>query len=192
MPEDERTHEETPVVAPATTTAAVDVGPSAGGLSARIFLTLVGTAGIIVGTFLRWFNFPGQGLFEGTPEGAGVPGSAGIEWNWSVLYSTDDPFDASFFTSIGFIAIVLGLLAVLGLALRTGWLTRLAGALAIVIVILYAISLYRVPAEDADGGFGIAQIGIGAWLVALGGLIVLIAGFLGSRRVVSATVPAAP
>lgn len=170
--------------APATTTAAVDVGPSAGGLSGRIILTLLGAAAMIVGAFLDWFSFPDA---EGIPAGVELPGTAGIEWNWSVLYSTNDPFDASFFTSIGFVSIVLGLLALLGLALRTGWLTRLAGVLAIVIVVLYAITLYRVTEDQ----LGVAEIGLGAWVVAAGGLIVLIGGFLGSRRVVTANVPAA-
>jgi hypothetical protein len=192
MPDDEHTHDEAPAPppAPATTTAAVDVGPTAGGLSARIILTLVGAAAMIVGAFLDWFAFPENIV----PPGADVPGTAGIEWNWSILYSTEtDPFDASFFTSVGFIAIVLGLLALLGLALRTGWLTRLAGVLGIVVVILYAITLYRVPEDQSvPGGFSISQIGLGAWIVVAGGLIVLVAGFLGSRRVVSATVPAAP
>lgn len=174
--------------APPTTTAAVDVGPSAGGLSARIVLTLLGAAGMILGAFLNWFNFG-----DAVPPGVDVPGTAGIEWNWSILYSTEDPFDASFFSSIGFVVIVLGLVALLGLALRTGWLTRLAGVLAIVVVVLYAITLYRVPAEEAGPeGLSIAEIGIGAWIVAAGGLVVLIAGFLGSRRVVSANVPASP
>ena len=179
----------TPTAPPphATTTAAVDVGPSAGGLSARIILTLVGVAAVIGGAFLNWFNFPG-----GIPAGVEAPGTNGIEWNWSVLYSTEDPFGASFFSSIGFVAIVLGLLALLGLALRTGWLTRLAGVLAIVVVILYVITLYRVPAADAGPeGFTISQVGLGAWVVAAGGLVVLIAGFLGSRRVIAANVPAA-
>jgi len=207
MPQDEHTHEgsaphdhddttpghdhdaPTSPAAPATTTAAVDVGPSAGGLSARIVLTLLGAAGMIGGAFLNWFNLPS----ENVPEGVEVPGAAGIEWNWSVLYKTDSPFDASFFASVGFVAIVLGLLALVGLALRTGWLTRLAGVLSIVVVIMYAITLYRVPeADTGPEGFSLAQIGIGAWVVAAGGLVVLIAGFLGSRRVVSAQVPAAP
>ncbi len=164
-------------------TAAVDVGPSAGGLSARIILTLLGVAGMIAGSFLNWFNIGS----EDVPPGVELPGTAGIEWNWSVLYSTEDPFDASFFSSIGFVVIVLALLAIVGLALRTGWLTRLAGALAIVAVILYAITLYRVPEQELS----ISEIGLGAWLVAAGGLVVVIAGFLGSRRVVSANVPAA-
>lgn len=181
-------HSHDAAAAPATTTAAVDVGPTAGGLSARIVLTLVGAGAMILGAFLSWFNFPGD-----IPAGVEIPGAAGIEWNWSILYSTDDPFGAGFFSSIGFVAIVLGLLAVVGMALRTGWLTRLAGALAIVVVVLYAITLYRVPPEEAGPGCcGLGEIGIGAWVVAAGGLVVLIAGFLGSRRVISAQVPAAP
>ncbi|MGH2691169.1 MAG: hypothetical protein ACRDHM_01560 [Actinomycetota bacterium] len=174
-----------PAPPPPTTTAAVDVGPTAGGLSARIVLTLLGAAGMVVGAFLNWFNVPNS---EDIPAGVDL-GTPGIEWGWSVLYSTEtDPFGASFFESIGFVAIVLGLVAVLGLALRTGWLTRLAGVLAIVVVVLYAITLYRVPDQDLS----IGQIGLGAWAVAAGGLVVLIAGFLGSQRVVSANVPAAP
>ncbi len=170
-----------PVATAATTTAAVDVGPSAGGLSLRILLTLLGAALMILGAFLGWFNF------GDVPPGADLPGGAGTELSWSLLYSTDDPFGASFFASVGFVAIILGLLALLGLALSTGWLTRLAGVLGIVVIVAYAITLYRV----ADADLSISEIGIGAWMVAGGGLVVLIAGFLGSRRIVSATVPAA-
>jgi hypothetical protein len=170
-----------PAAPPATTTAAVDVGPSAGGLSVRILLTLLGAAAMIGGAFLDWFSF------GAVPEGVDA-GASGTEMSVSILWSTDDPFGASFFASIGFVAIVLGLLAILGLALRTGWLTRLAGALAIIVVILYAITLYRVP--DAD--LSISEFGLGVWLVLAGGLLVLIGGFLGTRRIVNTTVPAAP
>jgi hypothetical protein len=171
------------VVPTATTTAPVDVGPSAGGLSMRIILTLLGAALMIGGAFLGWFNF------GDVPEGAQVPGAAGIELSWKVFYDAgvENPFDSSFFTSAGFISIILGLLALLGLALSTGWLTRLAGALALVAIVAYAITLYRVEGADLN----IGELGLGAWLVALGGLIVLIAGFLGARRVVTAQVPAA-
>jgi hypothetical protein len=162
------------------------VGPSAGGLSVRIILTVLGAALMIVGAFLSWFNF------GDVPAGAELPGGAGTELNWSLFYSTEDPFGTpddpqAFFTSAGFVTIVLGLLALLGLALKTGWLTRLAGALGIVAIVAYAITLYRV----ADADLSISEIGMGAWLVLAGGLIVLIGGFLGSRRIVSATVPAA-
>lgn len=166
-----------PVAPAATTTAPVDVGPSAGGLSARIILTLLGAAAIIGGAFLEWFA---------ADLGPGVE-TSGTSLSWSVFYSTEDPSDPSFFTSAGFVVIILGLLALLGLALSTGWLTRLAGALAIVAVVAYAITLYRVE----DAGLSISEVGLGAWLTLTGGLIVLIAGFLGSRRVVTATVPPA-
>jgi len=167
----------------ATTTAPVDVGPSAGGLSMRIILTLLGAALMIGGAFLGWFNF------GDVPAGAPVPGNAGIEMSWKIFYDAgiENPFDASFFTSAGFVSIILGLLALLGLALSTGWLTRLAGALALVAIVAYAITLYRVEGADLN----IGEIGLGAWLVALGGLVVLIAGFLGARRVVTAQIPAA-
>ena len=173
----------------ATTTAAVDVGPTPGGLSLRIVLTLLGAAAIIGGAFLTWFNF------GDVQAGIDLPGNKGVQMSWKILYAPSDaegsptyPFDNDFFTSIGFITIILGLLAILGLALRTGWLSRLAGALAIVAIVLYAITLYRVP--EADLSF--SDIGLGAWLVLAGGVIVLVGGFLGSRRIVSANVPAAP
>ncbi|HJV04403.1 MAG TPA: hypothetical protein VJ868_03995, partial [Actinomycetota bacterium] len=91
--------------------------------------------------------------------------------------------------SVGFVTIILGLLALLGMAFRTGWLTRIAGALGIVVFVLYAITLYRVP---GDAGFG--EIGIGAWLVLIGGILALIGGFLGTRTVVQqpATAPPPP
>lgn len=172
-----------PAAAAPTTTAAVDVGPSAGGLSLRIILTLIGAALMILGAFLGWFNF-GE-----VPAGAELPGNAGTQMSWKILYDAgiENPFDAGFFTSVGFVAIVLGLLALLGLALSTGWLSRVAGVLGILIVVLYAITLYRVEGADLS----IGEIGIGAWMAAGGGLIVLIAGFLGNRRVVTAQVPAA-
>lgn len=170
-----------PTTPPApTATAAVDVGPTAVGLSLRILLTLVGAAGIIGGAFLDWVDF------GDVPGAALIPTGAGVELKWSLFYSTDDPFGAGFFTSAGFVAIVLGLVAILGLALRTGWLSRIAGALAIVAIILYAITLYRVPE------LSISEIGLGAWLVAAGGLVLLIGGFLGSRRIISASVPGPP
>jgi hypothetical protein len=80
--------------------------------------------------------------------------------------------------TVGFGAIVLGLLALLGLAFRSGWLTRLAGALGIVGFVLVAIELYR-----ANGG---QAFQFGAWLALVGGIVALIGGFFGTRTVVTA------
>jgi hypothetical protein len=143
---------------------------------ARIALTVLGAAAMILGAVLAWF-----------PADQGGVGTEGTAMSWSIFYSTEDPFGADFFASAGFVAIILGVLALLGLIPRSGWLTRIAGALGILAIVLYAISLYRV--ED---GLGIGEIGVGAWLVAAGGLVALIGGFMGTRTVATTTAAAPP
>jgi len=79
--------------------------------------------------------------------------------------------------TVGFASIVVGLVAIVGLAIGSGWLTRLAGAVAVVGFILFAIEVYRSSADD--------MIGIGAWLALAGGIVTLIAGFFGPRHVIT-------
>jgi hypothetical protein len=152
-----------------TVPAAVEVGPSGGGIAGRLILTVLGAAGMIVGAFLEW--------------GAGA---AGTEVEYRAFFDTDAAGGETvgFATSAGFVLIVLGLLALLGMAFRTGWLTRLAGALGLVALVLLVVTLYR-----ADETLSFFQIGF--WLSAAGSLVALIGGFLGSRpRVVATSVPA--
>jgi hypothetical protein len=153
----------------------VEVGPSGSGTAARVIFALLGAAGLIVGAFLPWFRFDtGQ-----APPGTGLDG---VEIQYSVFYSTDDPFGASFIESAGLIAIVIGVLALLGLVFRTGWLTTLAGVLGIVAFALVLITLYRVEGQD----FGVQNVGLGLWLVLAGGVLSVIGGFFGARsRIVS-------
>lgn len=149
---------------------------------ARFSLSILGSAAMIVGAFLTWFRID-------APAGAvGVPESTGIDLSWSIFYSTADPFGASFYSSAGVVAIALGVVALLGLAFRSGWLTRIAGALGIVAVVLFAITLFRVPGQD----FGLGEIGVGAWLAAGGGLVALIGGFFGTRSAMAPAMPGAP
>jgi hypothetical protein len=153
----------------------VRVGPSGGGMATRIILTLLGAAGLIAGAFLPWFRFSAQEA----PPGIGL---AGVDVSNSVFYSTDDPFGASIVSSAGLIVIALGVLALLGLVFRTGWLTTLAGVLGIVAFALVVITLYRVE----EAGFDIGNVGLGLWLVLAGGILSVIAGFFGARpRVVT-------
>jgi hypothetical protein len=153
----------------------VDVGPTGGGMAARVIFTLLGAAGLIVGAFLAWFSFGAQEV----PPGVGL---SGVEVSNSIFYSTDDPFGASFVSSAGLITIVLGVLALLGLVFRTGWLTTLAGVLGIVAFALVVITLYRVE----EAGFNISNVGLGLWLVLAGGVLAVIGGFFGARpRIVS-------
>jgi hypothetical protein len=141
--------------------AAVDVRPTAGGLITRILLTVLGAAGMIIGAFLPW-----------------AFGDSGIDVEPVVFYSIDVEAQADLLMSAGGIVILLGILALLGMALRTGWLTSLAGVLGMVAFALVVITLYRLPAE-AEAGIGSVEIGL--WLVLAGGLLALLGGFFGAR-----------
>ena len=159
---------------PAPTAAAV----ATTGFLLRAVLTVAGAAGIIGGAFLGWLQFDGQTGAEGI--------RAPVAVFWSNLTDVDP---ASFTTSAGLVLIVLGLVALIGLALPTGWLTRLAGALAIIAFVLFVISVIRVSSEDTGGlvELGLGNIGIGMWLILAGGILAVVGGFFGARARTLAT-----
>jgi hypothetical protein len=131
------------------------------GLGVRILLTLVGAAGLIVGAFLDW-----------------IEGAAGVDLDIRVFWQTTFDTDTSTFVeTVGFVMIVLGLLAIIGMAPRSGWLTRFAGALGIAGFVLFLIEVYRADQTVAD-------VQAGAWLALAGGVVALIGGFFGTRAAV--------
>jgi hypothetical protein len=133
------------------------------GLIVRILLTLVGAAGLIIGAFLDWFQ-----------------GKTGVDLDIRAFWQTTfDKQSSTFVETVGFVMIVLGLLAIVGLAPRSGWLTRFAGALGIVGFILFLIEVYRADQTVAD-------VKIGAWVALAGGIVALIGGFFGTRVAVVA------
>ncbi len=143
-----------------------------GSLILRILLTLAGAAGLIVGAFLTW-------LANRT--------TAGVDLSARVYFSTSFAGHPAFYRSAGAGMIVLGLVAIVGLAPRSGWLTRLAGALGIVGFVLFVIELVRAPGFSMPG-----DIGAGAWLCLAGAAVALIGGFFGTRmRVVQTAAPVA-
>src|SRR5207237_6245408 len=119
----------------ATGTAAT--GMAWGSLAARIVLTLLGAAGMIVGAFLVWLRTPFR--------------ANGTELHVRFLWDTHASTTINFVGTVGFVMIVLGLLAILGLAFRTGWLTRLAGALGLVAWILFLITIVRAHSMHFPG-----------------------------------------
>jgi hypothetical protein len=138
---------------------------------ARFALTLLGAAGLVIGGLLVWVR----------------PASrVGTEIPVRFLWSTTGADTTAFVQTVGFVAVVLGLLAIVGLAFRSGWLTRMAGVLGIVEFVLFAITISR-----ADGSSFPDAVGVGAWLALAGGIVALAGGLLGTRTVVTAT-PAAP
>jgi hypothetical protein len=90
------------------------------------------------------------------------------------LFQTNQTRTANFVTSIGFVMLVLGLLAIVGLAPRTGWLTSLAGALGIVVFVLLLVQVYRANLTVSD-------LDPGAWVGVAGSVVALIGGFFGAR-----------
>ena len=129
-------------------------------------MTLVGAAGLIVGAFMEWVTSPAT--------------SKGTELSARILWTTAGRETDRFVLSVGFVAIVLGLLAIVGVALRSGWLTRLAGALGLVAFILFSITLYRSSAASFPD-----SVGAGAWVMLAGGLVALVGGFMGTRHTVA-------
>lgn len=158
------------VTGPAATPTAAAVATT--GFLLRAVLTAAGAAGIIGGAFLGWLTFGGQSTAEGT--------RAPVAVFWSNLADVDP---ARFTTSAGLVLMVLGLVALIGLALPTGWLTRLAGALAIIAFVLFLVSVIRVTREDVGGlaELGVGNIGIGMWLILAGGVLAVVGGFFGAR-----------
>jgi peptidoglycan/LPS O-acetylase OafA/YrhL len=140
---------------------------SGAGIAARIVLTLLGAAGMIVSALLEWWN-----------------GLVGTDLTDKVLYQTTFTRADRFLTSIGAVMIALGIVAVLGLVDSTGWLIRLAGALGIVAFILVAIQGYR---STASVSTELDQTDVGAWVALAGGLVALVGGFLGRPQVVVAS-----
>jgi len=132
-------------------------------LVARVLLTLAGAAGMIIGGFMTWTH-----------------GLSGVDLSDRAFYQTAFVRDTNFVATVGFAMIALGLLALVGLAPRGGWLTRLAGALGIVGFVLFVIQLGRAHAGLPE------SIDIGAWVALAGSVVALIGGFFGRRAVVMA------
>jgi hypothetical protein len=141
------------------------VGRSFGWASmvARVVLTLIGAGALVVSAFLNWIR-----------DVEGVNLSVRSLWQDNGI----ELKTGSFVETIGFAMIVLGLVAIVGLAARSGWLSRLAGAVAVAGFVLFAIQVYRANLDVGD-------IQIGAWLALAGGIVIVVGGFLGTGTVVT-------
>jgi hypothetical protein len=123
---------------------------SSGNMAGRVLLTLVGAAALIVGAFAEW-----------------IKGLRGTQLGLGALYNQTFVANVHLPLTVGFVVLVAGLVAVVGLA-TSGWLTRLAGALGIVVFILLWIQLYLHGAKTIPGA--------GVWLVLAGGLVTAVGG----------------
>jgi hypothetical protein len=129
-----------------------------GGMAGRIVFGLVGVAGMIVGPFLPW-----------------VDGTRGTAVELRALFSSESGEEAGFLVSAGFSVLVLGVIALIGLLFRSGWLTSLAATLGLVATVLIAVFRYT-----GEGG-GLADLDYGWWVAAVGSLLALIASMFAAR-----------
>jgi hypothetical protein len=146
-----------------TTGRVVGTAPSPW-LALRVLLSIGAAILLLLGSFLEWAN--------------GTDGAAlAIESYWET-----DPGTAGFLSSAGLVTAICGAVIILGLAFRGGWLTRFAGAVALVAFTLVVIQLGRAGSLDS-----LENVGIGLWLVLAGGVLALIGGFFPATRTVAAT-----
>ena len=149
--------------ATSTETRAVSEAPSPW-LALRVVLTVAAAVLLLVGSFLEWAG--------------GIDGS---ELAVQSLWSTDAG-TAGFFSSAGLVTAICGAVIILGLAFRGGWLTRFAGAVALVASPSSVIQMGRAGSLDT-----LEDVGIGLWFVLAGGVLALIGGFFPSTRTVAAS-----
>jgi hypothetical protein len=143
-----------------TSTPVRTVSPGRGIL--RALLTVVGVAGIELSAFLAW-----------------VGGTDGVRLSDRAFITTTFSSTGLFVQSAGFVAIVVGLIALLGIASLGGWPIRLGGALGLAAFILVLISMARSSAFSLP-----KDIGPGLWVLLAGSLVCVIAGMVPATRIV--------
>ena len=129
---------------------------------ARIGLTLLGALLMVIGANRAWLN--------------GVKGVDLTYENYAqTVFDTDVPSPPErldpIFASLGLVVIVLAVFALLGLAGRTGLLTRLAAGLALLLLLGYVLTVASSSASLGSGTY----VAIFGAILALGGGVVGIA-----------------
>jgi len=132
------------------------VGPT--GVTSRILLTVLGAAGLIVGAFLDWTR-----------------NLQGTHVSWRAVYQDTFGSTDNIVQSIGGISILIGLVALLGLADGSGWLVRLAGAVGLVGTVLFIIQVQRSSDQTMQTGM---------WVALAGSILCVAAGLTGYRGTV--------
>jgi hypothetical protein len=112
------------------------------GVASRVLTTALGAAGLIVAAFLKWTR-----------------DMKGTDTSWRAVYQDTFGGAPDALHSVGGPAIVLGLLAILGLAERSGWLTRLVGVLGVIGTVLVVVQIERAADHSIQWGIWSALAG---------------------------------
>jgi hypothetical protein len=107
--------------------------------------------------------------------------SKGTEASISIFWSTDTAGEASFFSSAGFVMLVIAAITLIAAALRRwGWVMY-GAILAVLAFALVIVTFYRL---EGDPGLGIGDAGLGLWMILAGGILAIVAGVMGRRPTV--------
>jgi hypothetical protein len=137
----------------------------------RLALTIIGGGALILGSFLIWLRRLDLTL---------------IQLNHRIFYKyylasgsrTVSIPHSKFLTSAGILMILLGVIAIAGLALRNGWLTVAAGLVAIIAVVLFVIVAKGAPVHPQPRLR--KDIGIGVLVSFIGGVVAIAGGVVDS------------
>lgn len=138
--------------------------------SGRVLASVLAVVALVIGAFQSWTSF-----------------RTGDKLTVHVL--TGDDFGATndIVKSVGGLSILIALVAVVALVDPSAWLTRLAGAAAVIVAVMFAIEAYRYYGHHFDTA--LHNVRAGFWLELGAGVVLLLAGSFNSRRAV--VVPAA-
>jgi hypothetical protein len=118
----------------------------------RFILTLAGAAALVIAVFQVWIN-----------------SANGDALAFDAYWKMNPATDVNFWRSAALVPLGCAVLGVIGLMSLSGWISRLAGAIAIVAFGLIVVELARADATLPDA------IGSGLWWM-LGGGVVLVIG----------------
>ena len=105
--------------------------------------------------------------------------SMGTDASISIFWSTDTAGEASFFSSAGFVVLIVAAITLIAAAMRRwGWVLY-GGILAVLAFVLVIVTFYRL-----EGDLGIGDAGLGLWMILLGGIVAIVAGMMGRRPAV--------
>jgi hypothetical protein len=130
--------------------------------AARVIATLTGALLLIVAAFADW-----------------IPGRAGEELTDKALIQADFSEQDDIVQAVGGLSVLIALVALVGLADRSGRVTRLAGAFSLVLFAMFGVQAYRFYGHEF--GTAVSQAQAGAWLVLAAAAVLLAGGFLGAR-----------
>lgn len=138
----------------------------------RILLVVLGAGAMIAAPFLPWV-------------GEGDLSLTGTEIGVKVFWSASPDFEPGFFASAGLVVLIVGLIALIGVAPGARAFGMLGGMLGVVAAVLVAVSAIR-------GGLDFGNLRLGLYLVFVGGLVALVGGLLPAAPAPDEAAPAEP